>query len=141
MKKERRKIVITGVIIILVIASLIIGLVGNKLYVNNKIRDSNINTYQFLKCITSCDTIYNIDLTSKSSTSRLDDDCQNSCLEFLKKVSLKPGEVSDDRLILESEGYSECTIQKNTKGVDEYKACLEKLIPEIEKSYPVVLGK
>jgi len=63
MKKERRKIVITGVIIILVIASLIIGLVGNKLYVNNKIRDSNINTYQFLKCITSCDTIYNIDFS------------------------------------------------------------------------------
>lgn len=139
MKKEKNYL--KFLVIALIILAVIGGIAGNYLYSKGKIERANKSAYQFLNCVESAPIVYNINVISKKAVADFEKEAFDECLDFLREVEFKVGEIKSDDLILESEGYKACVSVKQVEGAEEYKNCISELIPEIEKNYPEVLER
>ena len=141
MKKEKKQLYLKVFVVVLIVVAVVGGIAGNYIYSKGKIERANKSTYKFLNCVESAPIIYNINIISKKTTADFDQDAFNKCLDFLKEVEFKVGEIKSDDLILESESYKACVSVKQVQGIEAYKRCIEKLIPEVEQDYPEILEK
>lgn len=124
----------TGVLVVLFLAIIFAGYN----YIQNKeMKQANINGYAFLEKLSTCDIVYNIDITSRKAISEFNKDCFDNAVANLRNISFKPNEKGD-KFILESEEYLGCSYINNLKGSEEFKNCIKNILPELREKYPEV---
>lgn len=132
-KRIKQKEIILGIMIIglIILASYFIR--------GYEIKKANINGYEFLKRLSSCDIQYKIDISTGKTVSDFKQECFENAFVYLKKIKFKPGSIAGEKLLVDSNEYNYCYYIRNMQGVEAYKKCIKEILPLLTEKYPEVI--
>lgn len=142
MKKERqtKKSIFPNILIFIIVLVLIISLLIYSYNEDKKIKETNVQMYNYLKCVNGCDLKYTVEVGTLNLTSNFNETCLENCAVDNGKMQFMPGQLEKGKLLMESDEYQECVRRLNSVGADSYKNCVDNLLPLLEERYPEVLG-
>lgn len=143
MKKERKtkKSILPSVLILIIVLVLIISLLVSVYNNNKKIKETNVQMYDYLKCVNECDIVNSVDVGTLNVESSFNETCLVDCSTKSGEIQFLPGQLEKGKLLMESDEYQECARRLNSLGVESYKECVDKIMPLFEERYPEVKGK
>ncbi|VVB79022.1 Uncharacterised protein [uncultured archaeon] len=137
MKKSRIPNIIIFVLVLVLIVFLLFGVYSE----NKKIKETNVQMYNYLVCVNGCDISYNVDVGTLNVKSTFNDTCVGNCAEKIGALQFRPGELDKGKLLMESNEYQECVRRLSSVGAESYKACVESILPLFQEKYPEVKSK
>jgi len=137
-KKMQNKSIAVGIIIIIILASAVFGVFD---YNNKKenIKEVNHFLYNSLECISNCPITI---LLGNQIQSEFNTACTDKCREDydLESRKLSGIKITDSRVIINSQEFLSCKNQfASDNNADRYKACLQKILPDLREKFNISL--